>query len=434
MEEDDDNFLDGVIEFGDGRQYKIQPAEAPAQPTGPPGGMQHDVRSSPPSGETPLAPVSKEERFADDDYDRSWPRSKTSPAIPQRESPPHSHHPIPPSPSSSQATHSPQDASRVLFNERSNKLEPYSSAHPPHRPGPGPSTHPLHRKASFAEAGSPITDPRVGRDLPPHTQATNVQLLQKPGTPFGDAPTRPGPFGPIAAGSTTINKDRPRDIRRQGVISSGQDPSRVKDHLGPISTLDSKDREGMGALRGRRLSNMGPPMLTSARDRSKETGRQLPPHLSQMPAPPLPLQRRLSSKEPQPRPPSTVPSDSPSSRRPSFAHHPSQSPVLSHGSVTSETPSQTLSAHPVDLEQYHKTTMHLSAERAKQRRQQEEEERAKQRERARQKAAELEAKAKESAAETPAKPDDESKPLDTEVSIPPMWLFSVVILTFRMVT
>jgi hypothetical protein len=78
--------------------------------------------------------------------------------------------------------------------------------------------------------------------------------------------------------------------------------------------------------------------------------------------------------------------------------------------------------------------MHLSAERAKQRRQQEEEERAKQRERARQKAAELEAKAKESAAETPAKPDDESKPLDTEVSIPPMWLFSVVILTFRMVT
>src|ERR1700691_5853579 len=135
MEEDDDNFLDGVIEFGDGRQYKIHPADAPAQPTALPGSTQHDVRSSPQAGETPLAPVSKEERFADD-YDRSWPRSKTSPAIPHRE--PLPHQPIPPSPSSSQATHSPQDASRVLFNERSNKLEPYSSAHPSHRPAPGP--------------------------------------------------------------------------------------------------------------------------------------------------------------------------------------------------------------------------------------------------------------------------------------------------------
>jgi hypothetical protein len=81
----------------------------------------------------------------------------------------------------------------------------------------------------------------------------------------------------------------------------------------------------------------------------------------------------------------------------------SQSPVLSHGSVTSETPSQTLSAHPVDLEQYHKTAMHLSAERAKQRRQQEEEERAKQRERARQKAAEIEAKAERVRCRSPVK-------------------------------
>jgi hypothetical protein len=80
MEEDDDNFLDGVIEFGDGRQYKIQPAEAPAQP-GPhrttSGLLHHLVKHR-------LVPVSKEERFADDDYDRSWPRSKTSPAMPPR--------------------------------------------------------------------------------------------------------------------------------------------------------------------------------------------------------------------------------------------------------------------------------------------------------------------------------------------------------------
>lgn len=424
MEEDDDNFLDGVIEFGDGRQYKIQPAD---QPLGPPG-TQHDVRSSPPAGETPLVPVSKEERFADD-YDRSWPRSKTSPSIPQRESPPHSQHPMPSSPSSSHATHSPQEASRVLFNERSNKLEPYSSAHPTHRPGSGPSTHPLHKKASLGDTRTVHTEPRGDRDLPPHTQTTNVQLLQKPGAAPGDAPTRAGPFGPVPAGSTAFSKDR-QDLRRQG-MSAGQDSSRAKDQLGSPSILPGgKDqvREGMGESRGRRLSNMAPPPIPG--DRSKDTGRQLPPHLSQILPPSVPSQRRMSSKEPQPRPPSTVPSDSPSSRRPSFVHPSSQSPILPHGSVDAETDSKTLAVPPVDLEQVHKAAMHLSAERAKQRRQQEEEERAKQVERARQKAAELEEKSKASASAKTVKAADESKPSDTEVSVLPTDHLLIVITYF----
>ncbi|EEB90922.1 hypothetical protein MPER_10808 [Moniliophthora perniciosa FA553] len=40
MEEDDDNFLDGVIEFGDGRQYKID------APSSPPEGKEPSARSS----------------------------------------------------------------------------------------------------------------------------------------------------------------------------------------------------------------------------------------------------------------------------------------------------------------------------------------------------------------------------------------------------
>jgi serine/arginine repetitive matrix protein 2 len=414
MEEDDDNFLDGVIEFGDGRQYKIQPADIPAQSMGPPESTSHDNRSSPQSTEAPLVPVSKEERFADD-YDRSWPRSKTSPAIPHREPAPHSQHSIPPSPSSSQAAHSPQDASRVLFNERSNKLEPYSSAHPSHRPGPGPSSHLSHRKGSVAEAGTHSADPRGGRDLPPHTQAASVQLLQKSGASAGDAPTRAGPFGPIPAGSTIFGKDRLRD--RDSRRPPGHDSSRGKDHLGRPPSASPSGNDQTNETRGRRLSNMGPPPIpSSVLDRSKDTGRQLPPHLS---APSPPLQRRLSSREPQPRPPSTVPSDSPSSRRPSFAQPP-QSPVPSHGSVTSEAPSQVLAVPPVDLEQVHKTTMHLSAERAKQRRQQEEEERAKQKERARQKAAEIEEKLRASASAKAQVKPAESKLSDTEVSVLPI--------------
>ncbi|KAL7285720.1 hypothetical protein ACG7TL_000825 [Trametes sanguinea] len=77
MEEDDDNFLGGVIEFGDGRQYKVQSAES-SQHTQP----QHDTKPSasdgteaPVSNESVDKPVSKEERFVDD-FDRSWPPSR----------------------------------------------------------------------------------------------------------------------------------------------------------------------------------------------------------------------------------------------------------------------------------------------------------------------------------------------------------------------
>ena len=410
MEEDDDNFLDGVIEFGDGRQYKIQPADVP--PTSEV--IPNELEISLPGGEQGTVPVSKEERFADD-FDRSWPRSKTSPAMPPRSFPPHAQHPVPPSPSSSH--NSPQDASRVLFNERSNRLEPYSSSHPSHRAGPGPGPHPMHRRGSHTDAGMSPVDPRGGRDLPPHSPASNVQLLQKQVLGNGDAPTRAGPFGPIPSGpSISYSKDRrDRDPRRQPLhlhLGPGHDSVRGKDQLGPPAVSPGgrdSGREFMGEPRGR-LSNMGPPPLPpqSLRDRSKESSRQLPPHLSQ--ASPS-LQRRLSSRDPQPRPPSAVPSDSPSSRRPSFV----QSPVLSHASAVSDmpTPSQLPSLPPtVDLEQVHKTAMHLSAERAKQRRQQEEEEREKEKERARQKAAEL---ASKTTGKSSTNPVVEAKPSDNEV-------------------
>lgn len=411
MEEDDDNFLDGVIEFGDGRQYKIQSADAqgPPLPTPKDNNIVQGV-------EAPAAPVSKEERFADD-FDRSWPRSKTSPAIAPREPLPH---PVPISPSSSQATQSPKDASRVLFNERSNRLEPYSNAHPPLRPGPGAAPLPPHRRGSHTDSILPPGDLRGGRDSHPPSQGQGVQLLQKPGPP-SDGPTRQGPFGPIASGASTIGKDKPR---RQAVPLNtpfGQDSTRPKDQLTPpIISPGIRDfsREFVADTRTRRLSNMGPPPIPSSlQDRSKENGRQLPPHLSQLSPSDLPPQRRPSSREPHPRPPSTAPSDSTSSRRPSFANHPSQSPVLSHGPVASDAPSQITAIPPVDVEKVHKTAMHLSAERAKQRRQQEEEEREKEKERAKLKAAELEEKLKAAATSaTSANLVTELKPTDADVS------------------
>ena len=59
MEENSDNFFAGVIEFGDGHQYKIESTN----------NNQLD-RASPPragvSNKLPSGPVSKEDRFMDD--------------------------------------------------------------------------------------------------------------------------------------------------------------------------------------------------------------------------------------------------------------------------------------------------------------------------------------------------------------------------------
>jgi serine/arginine repetitive matrix protein 2 len=70
MVEDDDNYWDNVIEFGDGRQYKVEVVEQTTR-----------SREQSPSGSvkslrlesTTEVLVTKEERFADD-FDRSWPR------------------------------------------------------------------------------------------------------------------------------------------------------------------------------------------------------------------------------------------------------------------------------------------------------------------------------------------------------------------------
>src|SRR6202035_1760784 len=101
MEEDDDNFLDGVIEFGDGRQYTVQPAPVPSRSRSTSRSRsrhREGGRASPGGrlGGVPNVPVSKEERFQDD-FDRSWP-PKPSPSISQREFPPGGHHISPISP------------------------------------------------------------------------------------------------------------------------------------------------------------------------------------------------------------------------------------------------------------------------------------------------------------------------------------------------
>jgi serine/arginine repetitive matrix protein 2 len=401
MAEDDDNFLDGVIEFGDGRQYKIESTDvhsdppqlsdsfsSPPQVTSKPKSRLDDV--VPLKDPASFIPVSKEERFADD-FDRSWPRSRTSPALSTRDFPPASAAPPPPvSPVMSQVMHSPQEASRVLFNERSNRLEPYSNTH---RPGPG--QHPTKRGGHPEFSVSP-TEPRSARDFPlPSPSQNPIQLLQKPGN--ADFPPRSRRFsgGSPASGPSNVHtRDRDQAPRRDAPPPS---PHLSRDNH---NTGMGKD-QGFNVERGRR-SAMGPPPLPlhSLRGPSRDGGRQLPPHLSQIPPSAPAPQGRLSSRDSRFSPHSA---SGEFATPPHSARLPSQSPALSHASAAQISPALAVSALPQlsapELDVVRKDVMQNAAARAKQRRQQEEEEREKDKERARRKAAELEERMKAAEAE-----------------------------------
>lgn len=346
MEGDDDDFLGGVIEFGDGRQYKVEATES-AQLEEPSTGTQ----------------ISKENRFVDD-YDRSWPKSQSSPASSSKEVPPtatsHSKG-VPTSPVSPHPSHSPHDSSRVLFNERSNRLEPYSR-----------------------QAQPPFPSKRAG-----YQEGKDVQLLQKPSASEYNARNRRLSASSGTYGPTGVNGGFQGDKFRDRESNTWRDGP-------PLSPRATKDQHTeFNSDRGRK-SNMGPPPVPFANNRRpSDGGRQLPPHLSQVSpsAPP----RRLSSRDSRISPLETT------SANPATSRIPPISPAVSHASLVLVSPKQgpavLLPLNAPELDDARKDVMQTAAARAKQRRQQEEAEREAQKERARRKAAELEEKMKTAEAE-----------------------------------
>ena len=151
--------------------------------------------------------------------------------------------------------------------------------------------------------------------------------------------------------------------------------------------------------RGRRASNATTThsAMSGGRDSSRESLRQLPPHLASNPKPLPPSQTHQL-------PHLLSPSGRHSSPREPWrpGRSPEQSPVIpspldtsSHvapSSTSSVVASSPQTATSANLEMVRKAAMHSAAERAKIRRQQDEEERERERERARKKAAEFELK------------------------------------------
>lgn len=343
MAEDDDNFLENVIEFGDGRQYTIAPTEVDRLPS-----TQADSTAPPASERISHDAMVKEDRFVDD-FDRSWPRSKFSTTVSSRDFSSRSSRQPSVSPASSQPSHSPLQDPRTLFNERSNRLEPYS-AHPPSRfPG-------VLKKDGRSEP--------FHRDSPPHHPAHHIHALQKP--------TESG-YNVSARSIHSYSSDIPRNRRysdRELAPPSGlgsrltQSRMRVKDTTTlPGTGLDSV--RSIGEVRSQHASN-GTHVATGMDNAlSSEAS-----HVSDNT---VPQDARLRGSPLQPS--STPPEVS------------GDQVVIGPTAISSPQQSMLLE---LDVDSVHKTAMHISAERARERRQREEEEREKEKERARKKGLELE--------------------------------------------
>src|ERR1700761_8843350 len=129
MEDEDADFLGDTLDFGDGRQYKVQvEEELKASNREQDRGSDFSTSDRLQGSESSLNKVvTKEERFAED-IPRSWPRnqgplSMKSPVAPER---PESVASV--STRDSVSLHSPDKPTpRALFNERLNRLEPWDT-------------------------------------------------------------------------------------------------------------------------------------------------------------------------------------------------------------------------------------------------------------------------------------------------------------------
>ena len=412
---DTDDFLGGaVIDFGDGKQYTVASPEVPQANT-----------TSDSTGAIPTSATSQDRLGID--FDRSWPPRPSAGAPPPRELP-----------STSPTSHiaNAHTDGKGLFNERSNRVEPYSreSRFPqrstsglyPHPPGKGGFREPPphgHREQE--------TPGRFGgdREFPPHERDRDTHGSRRPSY-----------------------ADRERDHRERNSYRRDDDHFNGRGRMGPpppagrgdyhphghppgYQTWDNRSTTGR-SRRGSQASSTAPtaPYAASVRDHSREStrrnrsretnagDRQMPPHIQRgrSSVGPVTSPSALNARPGSWRTSPTVPTRQPSgSAAGSYGHSSSAGSYTGRGRLNSDVSSrdtneptagpssnQSLHAVPlipalgdpgVDPDIMHKTAMAEAAERARKRRQEEEEAREKERERARKKAEEIEAhmKAKE---------------------------------------
>lgn len=347
MTEEDTDFLTGVIEFGDGKQYKVAPAKE--------------------EPEAPRRADLTEDRLGND-YDRSWPASKENEGV---------------SPSSSVKT-SNHPSERVLFNDRHNRMETIPRSRQPHGAPTLLSPTPSSIRGANGRRGSENKGYRESTGWNPrgyHGDSADRDTEGRdrhPSSSERDKFSSQGGLGP--------------HLRDRSPDRSGRFPGR---HIPAVSRRDSQASSAM--------VGSGPARSTRALSRDSSDrgggGRQLPPHLAA--ASPVAPPSATSSI-----PPRTSWRGSPTNVRSPASIH-AQTRPISHISDTSNHPpgsehdtttspateksnDVTVLASLVQDEGAFKASMATAAERARKRRQEEEEEREKERERAKAKLLELE--------------------------------------------
>lgn len=358
MEEDDDNFLGGVIEFGDGRQYKVKTGESPTDEI-----MVRPLETT----NDKVLPAGKEDRFGDD-FDRTWPRSGRSPTPSRKDNK---------IPLGSHISSSSQESSRVLFNERSNRLEPYSSVQRPSQ----------FAKRGLNDSNFTTSDTRIGWDgTLPSPSRSHVSLSHKPVIERIRQPSESS----VASSSLDRWSSGPRrDL--SGVSSMGPPSPRLsRDVQTPRTSLFSA-KDLATENRGRKTS-FGASQHSQTLS-SKESIRQLPPHLSSLPSNSSLRNQPLNESK------SPITASEPRGLSPRRG-------ILSSVGSTSTLPPILTRLPPEQLEEARKDVMQTAAARAKQRRLEEEKEREKAQERARQKALELEERLKKATLLSETVPSD----------------------------
>ncbi|KAF8312013.1 hypothetical protein DL93DRAFT_2229326 [Clavulina sp. PMI_390] len=407
-DEDEDDFLNEVIEFGDGTQYTVK-HEDPLPPAGTaPASLPPQEE---PSDHISTTPVRKEDRFGAD-IGRQWPPAPK----PVSDAPDSSNLP---STSPSEGPGRPPLGVKTLFNERSNRYEQANS----YRPGQSPSDArpPPPPKSVWTRRESQTENQNNGAPRWQHDRTAPAPGNQRRQSFASEDAT----VSPVQRTSSTLTSNG-----RNGGISPS-DPyggnalglARHNRSRGPSFTDHPPD------LRGSRYDNKaqsGPDVRAPSRESVRENGasHSRPPQGQMMPPPTIPAhaQRRPSRTNREMPPPSFIPnhkaappssqgSDTPTSQAAIIS--PARSPVLSMKSPRPLPnnllpPSSSVAPPPdpyalkaptlSDIESFSMQSMQSAAERARERKRLEEEQREKEKERAKKKAEELAAAAEAKAA------------------------------------
>lgn len=355
-DEEDGGFLDEVVEFGDGTQYKVPATKE----------------------EEDQAPVSKEDRFKDQGHDRSWPPNRRD--AQQAAAPPHAQAQARPSPWGRHAPHeaadlAPEVASRSLFPARSGRGGSGGGAQYDDEATEPGSLQLLtrDRRAANASGGEHGRRGRDGYAAQAPTTGANATA----------APTSVRAWGPLAQRAASLNPDAPKPAPAPAAVQAVESRPPPAAQRAPL-----------------------PASKTAPRAAAPAAERALPPHLAAGYGPaPAAAPAMASSRSRSPVAHTRAP----------WARASDTSPDASRARAPSATASilapSAAAAAATPLVASQRSEMLSAAERARKRRQEEEEARAQEKESARAKAAALEAviKAKEDEAKSRKEREAEEK-------------------------